>query len=111
MVTDLTLHFRQIKPCLFILLITNFKILYFTESQNDLLIEDTKIWKRPFYIQLGKWYHSNEKNKNTPIRKRKYFQSKLVNGEMAEEQEGEQKDKNKCMDHEIELAVKKSDVN
>ena len=30
---------------------------------------------------------------------------------MAEEQEGEQKDKNKCMDHEIELAVKKSDVN
>ena len=30
---------------------------------------------------------------------------------MAEEQEEEQKDKNKCMDHEIELAVKKSDVN
>ena len=47
----------------------------------------------------------------TPIRKGKYFQSKLVNGEMPEEQEGEQKDKNKCKDAEIELAVKKSDVN
>ena len=30
---------------------------------------------------------------------------------MAEEQEGEQKDKNKCMDRESYLAVKNSDVN
>ena len=30
---------------------------------------------------------------------------------MTEEQEGEQKDKNKCKDRESELAVKNSDVN
>ena len=30
---------------------------------------------------------------------------------MTEEQEEEQKDKNKCMDRESELAVKNSDVN
>ena len=30
---------------------------------------------------------------------------------MKEEQEGEQKDKNKCMHRESELAVKNSDVN
>ena len=30
---------------------------------------------------------------------------------MTEEQEGEQKDKNKCMDRESEIAIKNSDVN
>ena len=84
-----------------------------------------KLEKEKITIEKGKC--SNQKNKITqfqnkkfsnqekeiiPIRKRTCFQSKLVNGEiMTEEQEGEQKDKNKCMDRESELAVKNSDVN